>query len=126
MISDLIPQQETDINEELKHNEKEVMWIQRAGKNLSPRVGSDPKTKKNAIDSQTQNALERWKQIKQLWELRLKRIKEAKKNSKDLTRELMSLRAWMKDMEIKLNEPVTMKNIGERERKEKIKEYMVS
>ena len=120
LISDLVPISEAYVKEELDSKEKEISWIKKAGKEILPRT-----EKSEAAKIETKKASDTWDEIVRIWEQRSKRIQEAKKKAKDYTKELNQLRDWMKDLEAKLNPPVTLADTSEKEYKKKSKDYSV-
>ena len=122
-ISDLaIPRLEADLENEFASQGREVEWIAAAAGELAPRVNED-----DGVDvaAMADEARSRWETLSARWQQRLARIAEAKENSRKLGDDLRELREWIRDVEQKLNRPVSVMDTTSKEYNKKRKEYLV-
>lgn len=106
-----------DMEAEFAQKEREKEWLDRVGGELA-------QDGEEGAGEMVRTAAERWTEVRNIWDRRSSRLSEDKDSAKRFTSDLAELKSWMKDVEQKLNRPVSVLDTTEKEYKKRRKEYL--
>eukprot|EP00095_Tigriopus_kingsejongensis_P001444 maker-scaffold207_size258870-snap-gene-0.13 protein:Tk01444 transcript:maker-scaffold207_size258870-snap-gene-0.13-mRNA-1 annotation:"nesprin" len=116
-LTNYIPQFDADLDSELEAQKMQVDWIDSAGQRLAKRP------KSSEFETKTKQTHDRWLELKRLRQSRASKAEAAKADAKKIIQQMAAFKAWVKEIEARLNRPVNLANTSENEYQMRHKDY---